>query len=65
MHHIFRPYDQPGTCARTQLTTACHSTGEVMSFTLEGGQVVGMSHPSSSFCFSRPLRNWYADLVDT
>lgn len=65
MHFLFRPYGELGTQARTLLSTACHASGEPMSLTLEGGAVVEQSHPRSVFCFTRPLRFWYTDLVDT
>lgn len=36
-----------------------------MNMRLERGSVVSTTHPDYAVCFTRPLREWYVDLVDT
>ena len=63
--HMLGPYENPEVLKATLISSVCHGSGAAIEMELRGGQVVRTSHSQFVVCFTKPLREWYRDLVDT
>lgn len=65
MHYMLGPYGRPELLPVTEIVSVCHRSGAEVAMQLAGGHLSTTSHPDAVVCFTAPLREWYADLVDT